>query len=191
MDWLGAWLVCRSSSYGSFGFSQTAMQAWYRRNPYRRDVVHRHLEYSFQYQAPSRERESRLSRQSGKVGIFVIFGRHGCGTCGPANQLNHSSGAARRKVSHHRPRTPMRGCASPLVNNFGGTIRVGIGHHSSIRADFHNSQQYKPLRSFLNVFNILRRVLWLQELFCKDLLLFSNLPRTIATLFFYWSFHWR
>jgi hypothetical protein len=69
--------------------------------------------------------------------------------------------------------------------------RVGIEHHNPIHTDLHNSQQYKPLRSFLNVSNILRRVLWLQELFWKNLLLFSNLPRTIATLLFYWSFDWR
>ena len=68
---------------------------------------------------------------------------------------------------------------------------VGIEHHFLIRTDFHNSQQYKPLRSFLNVFNILRRVLWLQELFWKAVLLFANQPRTIATLLFYWSVYWR
>jgi hypothetical protein len=33
----------------------------------------------------------------------------------------------RRKVIHHRLRAPNPVCASPLVNNFGGTTRVGIG----------------------------------------------------------------
>jgi hypothetical protein len=68
--------------------------------------------------------------------------------------------------------------------------RVGIEHHNPIHTNLHNSQQDKPLRSFLNVFNILRRVLWLQELFWKYLLLFANQPRTIATLLFYWRFCW-
>lgn len=95
---------------------------------------------------------------------------------------------SRYALQPHRPRTPMIGCASRLVNNFGGTIRVGIEHQSLIYADLHNSQQYKPLRSFLNVCNTLTGVLRLQELFWKDLLQFSNLPRTIATLLFYWSF---
>jgi hypothetical protein len=61
-----------------------------------------------------------------RVGIFVIFGRRDRGACGPENQLNHSPGTARRKVIHHRLRAPTPGWAAPLVNNFGGTIRVGI-----------------------------------------------------------------
>jgi len=79
------------------------------------------------------------------------------------------------------------------ANHFwqGLEAEVGIEHHNPIRADIRNSQQHKPLRSFLNVFNLLTRVLWLQELFWKDLLLFSNLLQTIATLLFYWTFHWR
>ena len=111
----------------TFGLGKSAARARDRRSPYRRDVAHRHLEYSFQSQAPSTARESRLSRQSNRVGIFVIFGRRGRGTCGPGNQFNHSPAFARRKVIHHRLRTPTPRGASPLVNNFGGTIRVGIG----------------------------------------------------------------
>jgi hypothetical protein len=40
-------------------------------------------------------------------------------------------------------------------------------------------------------YKVLLRVLWLQELFWKDVLLFANHPRTIAVLLFYWSYHWR
>ena len=110
----------------SFGWSGPATRAWDRRSPYRRDVAHQHLEYSFQSQAPSKARESRLSRHSGRVGIFVISGRRDRGACGPQNQVNPNAGAARRKVIHHRRGAPNPGGASSLVNNFGGTIRVGI-----------------------------------------------------------------
>jgi RNA polymerase sigma factor (TIGR02999 family) len=69
--------------------------------------------------------------------------------------------------------------------------RVGIEHHNPIRTDPHNFQQYKPLRSFLNVFNGLTRVLRPQELFWKHALLFLQRLQSITALLFYWSFHWR
>ena len=43
--------------------------------------------------------------------------------------------------------------------------RVGIEHQFMFNSYHRNSQQHKPLRSFLNVFNPLIRALWLQELF--------------------------
>jgi hypothetical protein len=39
---------------------------------------------------------------------------------------------------------------TPDIGRFGA--RFGIEHHNPIRTDLHNSQQYKPPRSFLNVF---------------------------------------
>jgi len=52
--------------------------------------------------------------------------------------------------------------------------RLRIGHHKLILFDLHNSQHHKVLRSFLSVYNKLIRVFWFQELFWKDLKLFSN-----------------
>ena len=77
------------------------------------------------------------------------------------------------------------------LKRFGMEARVGIEHQTDTFQNLHNSQQHKPLRSFLNVFNVLTRVRRLQELFWKDVLLFSTRPQTIAKLLFYWSFYWR
>jgi hypothetical protein len=69
--------------------------------------------------------------------------------------------------------------------------RVGIEHQSVTFANLRNSQQYKPLRSFLNVFNGLTRGTQLQGLFWKGMLLLLARPQSITALLFYWSFYWR
>ena len=47
---------------------------------------------------------------------------------------------------------------------FGLEARVGIEHAIGFATNLNNSQQHKPLRSFLNVFKPLKRVSSLQEL---------------------------
>ena len=68
---------------------------------------------------------------------------------------------------------------------------VGIEHQYVLFSNRHNSQQHKPLRPFLNVFNGLTWVVRHQELFRKRWLLFPIRPQTIMELLFYWSFYWR
>jgi hypothetical protein len=58
---------------------------------------------------------------------------------------------------------------------------AGIEHAIRFASKLRNSQQHKPLRSFLNVFKPLKRVFSLQELYETIVVLFPTHPPTIAT----------